>query len=241
MRAEKCAVCGQEIMGDTVYIVTDKVTNEKKHLCYDCSILPDTCFVCGMPVKKDFITLLDGRVLCARDAKNAVLDADEAKRICEEVQDELDRLFSRFTAFPTNLDVSVVDRVSLLALFKVPGNDFECPDVLGYFRPRTNHNVLRYQISLMSALSHGELQATCAHELSHAWVSANVPPKRRENIDQRRRRRFFANSSPTSGWILKMMRPRKRRYSHEHLHPRPGLSCLSKPKKPTASMTSSIG
>ena len=123
-------------------------------------------------------------VLCARDAKNAVLDADEAKRICEEVQDELDRLFSRFTAFPTNLDVSVVDRVSLLALFKVPGNDFECPDVLGYFRPRTNHNVLRYQISLMSALSHGELQATCAHELSHAWVSANVPPKRRENIDR---------------------------------------------------------
>lgn len=181
-RAEKCAVCGQEIIGDTVYIFTDKVTNEKKHLCYDCSMLTDVCFVCGMPVKNDCTRLPDGRILCARDAKNAVLDASEAKHICEEVQDELDRFFSRFTAFPTNVDVDVVDRVNLLALFKVPGNDYECPDVLGYFRPRTNHNIVRYQVSLMSALSRGELRATCAHELSHAWVSANVPPDRREEL-----------------------------------------------------------
>jgi hypothetical protein len=181
-RAERCAVCGQEITGDTIYIVTDKVLNEKKHICYDCSVLPDSCFVCGMPLKDDFVKLPDGRTLCARDAKNSVLDADEAKRICEEVRADLDRLFSRFTAFPTNVEVKVVDRVNLLALFKIPGNDFECPDVLGYFRPKTNHNEVQYQISLMSALPRGELKATCAHELAHAWTTANVSAAREETL-----------------------------------------------------------
>src|SRR5437763_14961505 len=116
-RAEQCAVCGDEITSETVYLFTDKVTNEKKHVCESCSHLTDACFVCGMPVKKNFVALPDGRMLCARDARNAVLDAAEAKRICAEVKDQLDRLFSRFTDFPTNVTVSVVDRVNLVALF----------------------------------------------------------------------------------------------------------------------------
>jgi hypothetical protein len=182
--AENCAICGREITGDTIYIYTDKVTNEKKHLCNDCSLSSDVCFVCGMPVKKDFVKLPDGRVLCSRDAKNAVLDAVEAKAVCGDVQEEMSRLFSRFTSFPTNLEVQVVDRVSLLALFKIPGNDSECPDVLGYFRPRTNHHEVHYEISLMSALSRAELKSTCAHELSHAWVAQNVSSERREKLDK---------------------------------------------------------
>ncbi len=184
-RAEDiCAVCGKEITGDTVYIFTDKVTNEKKDLCLDCSRLPDVCFVCGMPVKENFARLPDGRVLCARDAKNVVLDPQEAKKICSEVQDEMDRLFSRFTSFPTNVEVHVVDRVNLQALFKVPGNDYECPDILGYFRARTNQHVVHFQISVMSALSRAETKSTYAHELSHAWVAQNVSRERRKKLDQ---------------------------------------------------------
>ncbi len=180
--AEKCAVCGEDILGDTLYTFTDQVSHEKKHLCYNCSLLPDTCFVCGMPVKKDFVKLPDGRVLCPRDAKNAVLDPQEAKRICAEIRDEVDRLFSRFTSFPTNVDVAVVDRVNLLALFKIPGNDFDCPDIQGYFQARTNHHQVRYDVSLMSALPRADLRATCVHELTHAWISENVSPDRRDNL-----------------------------------------------------------
>ena len=100
--------------------------------------------------------------------------SDEAKKIADSVREEMDRVFSRFTSFPTNVDFRIVDRVSLLALFKVPGNDFDCPDVLGYFQCKTNRHRLRFEISLMSALSRAELRATCAHELSHAWVAQNV-------------------------------------------------------------------
>jgi len=134
-----------------------------------------------MPVRKDYVRLPDGRFLCARDAKQAVLNPSDARSICSEVRDDLDKLFSRFVTFPTNVAVAVVDRVNLLALFKIPGNDFECPNVLGYFRATTNRqHQVRHQISLMSALRAAELKATCAHEYSHGWVFDNLSPQRKE-------------------------------------------------------------
>jgi hypothetical protein len=182
--SNKCAICGNDI-GEVTYIVVDKVTEEKKHICIDCSKLPHDCFICSLPVKTDFTELPDGRVLCARDAKNAVLDDDEARKICEEVKEELDRLFSRFIAFPgTNIETSIVDRVNLQALFKVPGNDYECPNILGYTHSRTNLNRIVHQISLMSGLPRAELKAVSAHELSHAWVFENVPGKRKRTLSR---------------------------------------------------------
>jgi len=167
------------------YIVVDKVTEEKKHICIDCSKLPHDCFICGLPVKHDFTELPDGRVLCARDAKNAVLDDDEAKKICDDVKEALDRLFARFITFPgTNIESSIVDRVSLQALFKVPGNDYECPNILGYTQSRTNFNRSVHQISLMSGLPLAELRSVCAHELSHAWVFENVPGARKRTLSR---------------------------------------------------------
>ena len=182
--SNKCAICGNEI-GEVVFILVDKVTEEKKHICEECSKLPHNCFICGLPVKRDFTELPDGRYLCARDAKNAVLDDDEAKRICDDVKEELDRLFSRFITFPgTNVETSVVDRVSLQTLFKVPGNDYECPNILGYTQSRTNLNRIAHQISLMSGLPRSELKEVCAHELSHTWVFENVPGARKKTLSR---------------------------------------------------------
>lgn len=182
--SNKCSICGNEI-GEVTYIVVDKVTEEKKHICIDCSKLPHDCFICSLPVKIDFTELPDGRVLCARDAKNAVLDDDEAKKICEDVKEELDRLFSRFITFPgTNIETSVVDRVNLQALFKVPGNDYECPNILGYTHSRTNVSRIVHQVSLMSGLPRPELKSVCAHELSHAWVFENVPGARKRTLSR---------------------------------------------------------
>src|SRR5580692_8246351 len=95
-RADVCAICGQEIRG-TVYFVTDKVTGEKVEVCSNCINLP-RCFICGLPVK-DGVQLPDGRWLCARDAKDAVLNADDAVRIFYDVHDDLDKLFFRYTSF----------------------------------------------------------------------------------------------------------------------------------------------
>jgi hypothetical protein len=117
--------------------------------------------------------------------KNAVLDDDEARKICDDVKEELDRLLSRFITFPgTNIETSVVDRVNLQALFKVSGNDYECPNIEGYTRSRTNFTRIEHHVSLMSGLPRAELKSVCAHELSHTWVYENVPGSRKKTLSR---------------------------------------------------------
>lgn len=176
--ADHCSICGV-LFGDTIYTMTDKVTHKKCEVCHDCSLWPDDCYLCGLPVRKNFTKLADDRFICARDVKSVVLDAAEALQICTDIRDGLNRHLSSFMAFPeTNVDVRIVDRIDLLA-FKVPGNDFGCPNILGYIWPETNHGEVHYPMRLMSALPRAQLKATCAHEYTHAWVFQNIPAARR--------------------------------------------------------------
>jgi hypothetical protein len=177
---DTCAICGHVIQG-TVYIATDKVTSEKKLVCSDCIQLP-RCAICGLPVRDNGLQLPDGRWLCARDAKTAVVKADDARRICAQIKDDLDRLFSRFTTFPDNVDVSVIDRIDVDSMFSPEGNDFESPNLLGCIHPETVNRETRYKMRLMTGLPLAELKATCAHEYSHAWVGENVPKERRAGL-----------------------------------------------------------
>lgn len=182
--ATHCGICGQPL-GSTVFTLLDKVTHEKVLLCQDCAIWPDECYICGLPARKDAIRLPDGRFLCARDGKTAVLDEARAKEICDEMKDKLDRLFSRFMAWPsTNVTVGLVDRVNLYDEFTVVGNNFECPDILGYIHSQTNRQGFTHAISLMTALPKAEFQATCAHEYAHAWVFENVSSARRKTLSR---------------------------------------------------------
>jgi hypothetical protein len=180
-RGDTCAICGRPIYG-TIYLVTDKVTGEQKEVCSDCIKLP-RCSICGLPVIKEAgLELPDGRYLCARDARTVVLKADDARQICSQVKDDLDRVFSRFTVFPANVDVTVIDRIDVDTMFSPGGNDFESPNLLGCIRPDTTDHETRYKMSLMTGLPLAELKATCAHEYSHAWVGENVPKERRARL-----------------------------------------------------------
>ena len=180
-RGDVCAICGRPING-TFYLVTDKVTGEQKEVCSDCIKLP-RCSICGLPVIKETgLELPDGRYLCARDARTVVLKADDARHICSQVKDDLDRLFSRFTSFPTNVDVSAIDRVDVDSMFITEGHNFESPDLLGCIRPETVNDQTRYKMSLLTGLPLAQLKETCAHEYSHAWVGENVPKERRARL-----------------------------------------------------------
>jgi hypothetical protein len=170
--ADVCAICGKPITG-TAYIVTDEVTGEKKIVCSDCVKLP-RCYICGLPVKDGGVQLADGRYLCVRDSKTVVLKADEAAQICDQVKDDLDHLFSRYTSFPNSVDVTVIDRIDVDSMFHPGGNDFESPNLLGCIQPVTENGAKRYKMRLMTGLPLAELKETCAHEYSHAWVGENV-------------------------------------------------------------------
>jgi hypothetical protein len=175
-----CAICGKEIQG-TIYLMTDKVTGEKVEVCSNCIKLP-LCSICGLPVKDGGLELPDGRWLCARDARTVVLNANDIEQICSQVKDDLDKLFSRFTSFPTNVDVSVIDRIDVNSMFNTEGNSFESPDLLGCIRPGTVNNQTRYKMSLLTGMPLAQLKETCAHEYSHAWVGENVPRERHARL-----------------------------------------------------------
>ena len=95
LRAQRCAVCDGGIT-TAAYLLQDQVTRERKQVCVQCASLSTRCYLCGLPVKDNFTQLKDGRALCARDSNAVVLSDQEAKQICDETRNELDRLFSRF-------------------------------------------------------------------------------------------------------------------------------------------------
>jgi len=185
--ADQCFVCGGNIAGP-FYSITDQVTQEKRHVCKDCELSYPACFVCGLPARTatpGCQQLSDGRILCARDAKTAVLQADEGVRICRDVWDRLDRLFSRFIAFPEkNVKVRIVDRVHLMELFRLAGNDMECPNVWGFTRTRPGRLQPEHEVSVLGGVPPSWFETTCAHEYTHTWVNENLTESRRKNLSK---------------------------------------------------------
>ncbi len=179
--ADDCAICGQPIVG-TIYQMTDNVTGQKVEVCSNCTQLP-LCFICGLPARNG-TQLSDGRWLCTRDAQNAITDINDVRRVFGQVHDYLDNLYARFTSFPTNVDVSVIDRVDVDSMFQMVGNSFESPNVLGVTQPITTDGVKHYKISLLTGQPLSQLEEVCAHELSHAWVGDNVSPERHARIER---------------------------------------------------------
>jgi len=178
MQAETCYVCGKETLW--IYYLTDRVTEDKRVVCPPCSQLRTRCFFCSLPAKESFIELVDGRVICARDGKDVVLEEAAARHVCAEARAELGRLFSRFTTFPgTNATIAIVDQIQMHQLFQTPGFERQCPSIFGYVRSRVAQGGgWRHPISILSGLPKYRLMAVCAHELGHTWVRENVGPGR---------------------------------------------------------------
>ena len=150
-------------------------------VCSNCLQLP-RCYICDLPVK-DGTQLPDGRWLCARDAKDVVLDTSAIDNTFGEVHDDLDKMFSRYTTFPTNVDERAFDLVDVDTVME--NNSVENSDVLGVTVPyKTADGQKRYKIGLLTGQPPARLEEVCAHELSHAWVGENVSPERHAQIER---------------------------------------------------------
>ncbi|MDB6109243.1 MAG: zinc-binding protein [Pedosphaera sp.] len=177
--SSRCEVCNQVLKGE-YYVVTDRSVGGEKKVCKDCQKLETRCFLCGLPVKGDYATLKDGRLLCKRDNKEAIHSETEAKSICEVVHYDLDRKFSRFMTFPSqDVVLSFVDRFHLESLFKVSGYE-HCVSIFGATESHALGAGTNYvhSISILSDLKKARLMAVYAHECTHAWMAENVPKAR---------------------------------------------------------------
>ena len=179
-----CAVCGKPIIGE-FYEITDQITGETNKVCADCAKL-DRCFACGLPVRDNATHLTDGRILCPRDARDAVTSEEEAKDICKQTKDDIDRLFSRYLNFPDdNVEISIVDKYHLENLFHAPGFHADGSTVYGATSSNPlSDGKLHHTIDLLSFLSRGRLMAVCAHEYTHTWMNQNLKSVRNLSLDR---------------------------------------------------------
>ncbi|HXD01644.1 MAG TPA: LIM domain-containing protein [Verrucomicrobiae bacterium] len=179
-----CAVCGKPIISEARLIV-DQITGETNRVCLECAQL-DRCFACGMPVKDNPTHLTDGRILCSRDASDAVMSEDEAKDICRSTKDDIDRLFSRYMTFPgDNVEVSIMDKFHLENLFSAPGYHSDSVKLCGATASNPlPGGKLHHSIDLLSFLSRSRLRAVCAHEYTHTWMNENLKPARKGSLDR---------------------------------------------------------
>ncbi|HAV63004.1 MAG TPA: hypothetical protein DCY13_11640 [Verrucomicrobiales bacterium] len=178
-----CQLCSKPFTTQ-VYSAIDSVTEEKRFLCDECVVRDHRCFACGLPIVKDMTSLSDGRHYCARDARRAVIQSADIQGIVVEAQKQLHQLLGDQISFPTELtDIHPVDRVTIEAMFARPGNDFACPNILGFYRTVSDQGERRHDISLLAGLSASGTRAVYAHELTHAWLADHLPAGRKLGRD----------------------------------------------------------
>src|SRR5439155_14390889 len=68
--APTCAVCGEALKGP-YHLLDSPALPDKKAVCDACIHVDGVCFVCTLPVKLNYLTLDDDRLLCEQDAKLA--------------------------------------------------------------------------------------------------------------------------------------------------------------------------
>lgn len=171
-----------------------------RNVCAQCLNRKERCYVCKLPIAKDIHQLEDGRQFCNQDFHEGVFDEREAQRIAYETTRELTRVFYRFSMkFPeTNVVVSIVSPRVLHQRTREP-YDPRTTSILGLtetlFFDETGTPIAQterlednkkmsyiHRISLVSGLSTKRMLATCAHELTHAWLHENISPRRLAQI-----------------------------------------------------------
>ena len=173
----QCPVCGKRYTKQ-VYRVTRMGSDDKVLVCEDCAHLSTTCYICGVPVARNFTTCPDGRLICEEDAVRAVMDQAKAEKLFDDAKFWSQSLFSRFGALPnsnirvlleskTDLD-NVGDRISYH-----PGGL-----LMGVTHTRKTDHGYEHVISLLHGLSQEPFLCISVHEYGHTWMHENLPAGR---------------------------------------------------------------
>ena len=174
-----CVVC-QGPMTKTVFLKTSPYLKGKQPICENCMTIEQECFTCGLPVKIRPLDLKDGRHLCERDSKQAVLSGEVAKQMFADVKRDLMAVFSGTGQMPDrNVEVALVDRVQMESLHRVQRFPHVQHATVGLTRTIAGPSgELKHEVYILSGLNPGRFMAVAAHEYTHTWLQENVPAGR---------------------------------------------------------------
>jgi hypothetical protein len=179
---EICVSCELPIQ-TKIYMAGSPYHRERKPVCAECAKDPNYCFTCRLPAKKN-LDLKDGRVLCKRDAKTAVLSGDTAKVLFEEVKRDMIILLRGSKAFPrNNITFSLVDRHELESLSRLRRFPSTHSSLMGITRSREKDDKWEHEISVLAGMPPNKFLGVCAHEYGHAWLHENLTKYRELDSD----------------------------------------------------------
>lgn len=136
------------------------------YYCNYCHEKEVHCDVCGIPLKKDYIKLSDGRLICQNCHETAITSSEVAKKILESVESIILRKFKMKVKHSSQL--RLVDKRTLRSV-----QEDKEENVLGLFK-RINHT---FDIYLLSHLPKSLAISVLSHEYAHAWQAENVPER----------------------------------------------------------------
>ncbi len=138
-------------------------------ICEDCHKLERRCWICRHPAAKDYIKTPDGRYICRREAKNAIISQQAVHQTFQRTRNAVKRMTRNYMALKSpkiNVEVfsqpvwdpdgtkSALHRQGLATTRQVGG--------------RFHHNVM-----LISGLVNTNLIGVSAHEFTHLWINEN--------------------------------------------------------------------
>lgn len=176
-----CFSCKRTLPPNEEYLpAVSPVTGSARPLCRDCLQIDKKCFICRAPVKVGGLTSPDGRLFCEEDAKGAIFDASDGRKVFDEAAQKLQRLLSQFLTLPGNIEVEFINTeqppVRSLrpdeVLDKVIKSDFSAAAIR---RQGTNRFTV---ISIMTGIKQSWVRRMSAQHLMFAWMAANISPNR---------------------------------------------------------------
>ena len=175
---EICPICGNR-MGLNIYRFTKRGSEAKVLVCENCAKLETTCFICALPVMRQYMRLADGRLLCEDDAKTAILQQDDTEKIFDDVKRDLQSMLAQLGSLPHHNINVVLDAKARLD--KTGGNLISAHDdrlLMGLTRTTAREaGKFEHQIHLLYGLTRERMMVVAAHEYGHTWLHENVRRK----------------------------------------------------------------
>jgi hypothetical protein len=185
---DNCPVCGN-LTGRTVYRMSRLGREDKVIICETCAKLETVCASCGIPVKRNYMRLADGRLLCNDDAKTAILTQDAADRIFDDVKREVQSTLAQLGSLPHHNISFILEAKARLD--KTGGNLISAHDdrtLLGLTRTtQTQENgreQFKHTIYALYGMTRERFMVVAAHEYGHTWLHENVKRKLNQDTEE---------------------------------------------------------
>ncbi len=182
--ADTCFVCREPLQGQ-VYLLSGPYSVRKEPVCNQCVQLPTHCASCRLPLKSNYTTLPDGRVLCAFDNSHAIFSMADAHQIFHETKRAVMRMFAGVGAPPDeNIKLFLIDQKEMQQVSKIKTAPQELMRHMGLTKSKIRQGAEpEHEIYLLNGLRRSRFQAVCAHEYAHAWLNQNLSQTRNLSTD----------------------------------------------------------